>query len=100
MGNSLTRIMVENYIEKVLVSPGYVKLIFLKQRHEQLVPTQSHGCHVILSPQTHTNANQSVGFIPTAQQLQQKDILWPINVVQHHIQPNRMTQLLKISPLP
>lgn len=33
-----TRVVVENDIEKVLVPPGYVEFVFLKQRHEQLLP--------------------------------------------------------------
>ena len=48
----LTRVVVENYIEKVLVSPGYVEFVFLEQRHQQLLPMQPHRCHVILSTRT------------------------------------------------
>lgn len=48
----LARIVVKNDIEEVLVSPCDVELVFLQQRHEQLLPVQPHRGHVILWEQT------------------------------------------------
>lgn len=42
----------KNNIEEVLVSPGYVELVFLQQRHEQFLPVQPNRRHVILKKQT------------------------------------------------
>lgn len=50
---SHTRVVVENDIEKILVSPGDVELIFLKQRHQQFLPPQWNRRHVILSAEKH-----------------------------------------------
>lgn len=50
---SHTRVVVENDIEKILVSPGDVELIFLKQRHQQFLPPQWNRRHVILLAEKH-----------------------------------------------
>lgn len=59
---SHTRVMVENDIEKILVSPGDVELIFLKQRHQQFLPPQWNRRHVILSPEKHKDRQMKAFF--------------------------------------
>lgn len=53
---SHTRVVVKNDIEKILVSPGDVELVFLKQRHQQFLPPQWHRRHIILSAE-HTRVS-------------------------------------------
>lgn len=48
---SLTRIVVEDDVDQVLVSPGDVLLVLVVERHQELPPAQAHGGHVILGEQ-------------------------------------------------
>lgn len=64
---SHTRVVVENDIEKILVSPGDVELVFLKQRHQQFLPPEWHRSHVILSAEKHTRASQINVFFTEVQ---------------------------------
>lgn len=60
---SHTRVVVENDIENILVSPGDVELVFLKQRHQKFLPLQPHRCHVILSADTHVRQQCNVATL-------------------------------------
>lgn len=47
-----TRVVVEDDVDEVLVTPGDVEFVLLEEGHQELFPAQTHRRHVILFPQT------------------------------------------------